>query len=181
MNVMHCKRKLFWLAPRTSTRYTFSLLRPFGLQGDVRRPDVGTHSVGFPPGTDGYEVVATVRCPFRRMLSAWKWLSVIRDNIPDDFKEFVHATELWQKTLSPLTVHYDVSKVSRVVRLEHYEHDIRKLQILPDGFELPRNTFDSGLGVCPLADFYGTEELAVVESEYKNDIEWSSKWESLTH
>ncbi len=81
--------KLVWFAPvRTATRATGDVMRQLGfVNGVTGKPftEAGhTHELRVPPGKADYTVLVSVRNPYARMASVYRWLEVIggRPDIP---------------------------------------------------------------------------------------------------
>jgi len=121
----------------------------------------------------GYRVVCTIRNPYTRMLSAWKWMNTIKKNqcSPDSFTEFVKRhTPLWG--LDPISkdLGHMLKMVKYFVRTESIEEDLRALPWVPDTYSAPKNTYRSNYkGFAPYA-LYDEEAQEKVRRLYCGDF-----------
>lgn len=70
--------------PRQGTRTLHSIFKPLGFSNDYQENGAFTHRLGVPEGKEGYKIISTIRNPYKRYLSVYKWQSKFEsDNLHD--------------------------------------------------------------------------------------------------
>ena len=132
-----------------------------------------THRTGVPIDGAGYSVVCTVRNPYTRMLSAWKWTNAVGKQrySPESFTEFVRKhTPLWGLPPISKDLGHKLKMVKYFVRTESIEKDLRALPWVPDTHSFPKNTYCSNYkGYTPTA-LYDEEAQEKVRRLYCGDF-----------
>lgn len=147
MNISHRHRFVYLAPPRTASRYVFSVLKEAfpDLQGDPLRPEVLTHRLEVPAECHSHFVFATVRCPYSRWVSAWRWFKQIADapgacdvakwaaEHPDDFDGFTERAHAVGGPLCSLTQGLAwVDRIDGLVRLDTLEEDLLALPFVTE-------------------------------------------------
>ena len=126
-----------------------------------------------PVAARGYHVVCTVRNPYTRVLSAWKWLNAIHKNrySPDSFTEFVRKhTPIWGLQPVSRDLGHMLKMVKFFVSTESVEDDLRALPWVPDTHSFPKNRFRSDYcGYAPPA-LYDEESQEKIRRQYCGDF-----------
>ena len=151
MNHFHEAKLVYWGLPRTGSRYVFGRLKE-AYSTDYEVPN---HRVGVHPDCEHYEVICSIRNPYRRALSTWKWMNLVGDDkfFPNSFPDFVHSVAPgWA---SPITTVLGslVDRVDHFVRLEHCEMDLKKISSFPKDLSFPGNSFQSSY-CSPPKEYY---------------------------
>lgn len=167
MNICHDHKFILWAPPRTAARFVHTALRGLGDMPPL------THRIGVPIDGAGYAAVCTVRNPYTRVLSAWKWLNTIREGhyAPTDFKEFVRKhTPIWGLPPISRELGHMLKRVKYLIRTESVEDDLRALPWVPDTYSFPKNKYRSDYcGYAPHA-LYDEESQERVRRQYCGDF-----------
>ena len=140
-NYIHSEKLILWLPMRTGARYTHGAFCQAGFDLSTGVP---THQVGCDGTHKDYDVVLTVRNPYRRVLSMWAWQNIINkeklewDEWMDkrfhpNFSRFVISKELGR----------DLERVTHLVKLESIYKDIQAIPCFPENFDWAPNYFKS--------------------------------------
>lgn len=171
MNYIHSQKLIYWGLPRTGSRYVFGCL---GTAYDLKPHTSHTHKTCLDPEYSDYSIVCSVRNPYSRVLSAWKWLTEL-DHLPDScaasFPDFVRR--FVPNVVLPLTLELEdrMDKVNYVVRIEDCEVDLKKLPNFPQDFDFPPNRFKSTYRLSPKEYYADPATVARIWDTYREDFE----------
>ncbi len=173
LNVCHAHRFVLWALPRTAARYVWSALSQYGSMAGL------THAVGVPHGCEDYDIICTVRNPYTRLLSGWKWMNQIHGGAhhPGDFPRFVRETA--PGYVRPITeiLGTKVGKITHLLHVENLHADLRALPCIPESATLPPNVFQSEYD-RPWQEYYTTDALKRTRIIYEADFR---EFEYTTH
>ena len=167
MNICHKHKFILWAPPRTAARFVHSALNGIGGLSQL------THRIGVPLDGAGYSIVCTVRNPYTRALSAWKWLNQIHKNeySPHDFKEFVRKrTPIAGVRPVSQELGHMLEMVKYLVRVESVEADLRALPWVPSTQVFPPNAYRSNYHARVPSDLYDEETRKRVHQLYHEDF-----------
>lgn len=175
MNLLHPAKLIYWGPTRTGSRYVFRLLKETYDAGDPEFHCSHTHNIRWDPEFADYKVVCTVRNPYHRVLSAWKWLNEVgrggESFYADSFADFVRR--IMPHGILPITSELGrlVEKVDYVIHLESCERDLKKIPYFPANLEFPDNTYRSEYRLTP-GEYYADPCLVdAVWKTYREDFE----------
>jgi hypothetical protein len=140
-----------------------------------------THDIGCDPKYAEYEVVCSVRNPYLRALSVWKWMNLISESAyhPDSFPDFVHHPfPVTRKNgvpghIFPVTFVLGprIEDVDYFIHLECLEKDLKKIPSFPKDFKFRENTFQSSYHLSP-KEYYADQSVADrIWDIYREDFE----------
>jgi hypothetical protein len=139
MNYFHEQKLKYCGMTRTGSRYVHTRLQDaFGGHGPV------DHSSYIDPEYSDYTFVCSVRNPYARVLSGWKWLNMVNENkfLPDSFPDYVRCVVPSFMLSVCTTLSHHIEDVDHFIRIENVKNDLEKITIFPkDLNEFPANTF----------------------------------------
>jgi len=168
VNYIHNEKLVYWGLPRTGSRYVFGCLKQ-AYSFDFRM----THKVGCDPEYAEYEVVCSVRNPYLRALSAWKWMNLVGESAycSDSFPDFVRRVIPGHIFSIVLVLGSLIEDVDYFIRLECLEKDLKKIPSFPEHFEFPDNTYQSSYRLSP-KEYYADQSVADrIWDTYREDFE----------
>ena len=168
MNYIHSEKLVYWGLPRTGSRYVFGCLKD-AYSFDYRH----THDVGCDPEYDDYSVVCSIRNPYFRALSVWKWVNMVGEDkfYPHSFPDFVRRVVPGHA--GPITDELGslIERVDYFIRIEHCEKDLKKIPSFPEHFVFPSNTYQSSYSLSP-KEYYADRRVADrIWDIYRKDFE----------
>tara|TARA_B100000809_G_C14932959_1_gene457558 strand:- start:181 stop:726 length:546 start_codon:yes stop_codon:yes gene_type:complete len=167
MNICHTHKFILWALPRTAARYTHTVLRTLGSMPPL------THRIGIPAGGEDYDIICTVRNPYIRALSVWKWQNAIKKNrcCHDNFPEFMRqhhdagGINPISKDLGSLR-----KTVKYLIHVESIEEDLRSLPYISKDYVFPKNNFRSNYHGHNPQTLYDEESQEHVRRLYAGDF-----------
>ena len=140
-NYFHDQRLLYWGLPRTGSRYVFNTLKAH-FKCDLL---VHTHNIGIDEEFSDYRVICSVRNPYRRALSCWKWMNLVNDDRfhPQDFDKYVQHVFPRQCLAISAALGEDIRRIDYVVRLENLAEDLAAIPEFPEDHVWKENGFAS--------------------------------------
>ena len=154
-NYFHDQRLLYWGLPRTGSRFVFSALKAH-FKCDLPVP---SHDVGIDEEFSDYRVICSVRNPYRRVLSCWKWMNLIGDDrfFPQDFDKFVRYVVPGECLPVFVMLGEHVHRIDHLVRLENVAEDLSVIPEFPVDYVLPENGFASDYDK-PFEEYFSSPE-----------------------
>lgn len=169
MNVSHRRRFVYLAPPRTASRYIATLLRPLGLVEPL------THcAAGIPPR--GYFVFASVRNPYARWASCWRWVGEIASapgagdlshyvtENPTDFVGWTNLAAGRGGPVSSIVGSLNSAVLDATVRQEHLAQDLRALPFAPRDWQVQQQPGG------PWREFYDAETAQCVLQCWEDDF-----------
>jgi hypothetical protein len=159
MNYFHEQRLRYLGLPRTGSRYVHARLQDaFGGDGPV------DHSSYVDSEYSDYTFVCSVRNPYKRVLSGWKWLNKLNEGqfFPNSFSDYVRCVVPSLLLSVCNTLRHHIEDVDHFVRIENVKNDLEKIAVFPLDLDFPENMFYT-------AYRYSTEEY-YVESSVRDRI-----------
>jgi|TARA_R110000824_G_scaffold82768_10_gene207482 hypothetical protein len=181
MNIIRGAKIIYWGVPRTGSRYVFQrLLEAYesdaaGVDSEHQYRRTHVHAIDWDPEFADYGVVCSVRNPYWRALSGWKWLNGARSSLGksgcNSFDDYVRR--VMPHAILPVTVELGqlIEKVDYVIHLEDCERDLKKIPYFPADLEFPPNTYASSYRLTP-KEYYADKKIAGRVWEcYREDFE----------
>lgn len=171
LNVSHEHRCVYLAPPRTGTRCAFAALRRFGFEGDRRRRDgVHSHVIAVPPECVGYAVIMTVRNPYTRAVSCWRWVrathgwpTVVASSANRGFCQFVERV-ICTGYFPSLSAQLGSLEPDTFLRFESLQEDINTLPFVLGHVDVSFITPE------PCAQYYGDDEVELVRCAWREDF-----------
>ena len=138
MNYFHEQKIKYCGMTRTGSRYVYGRLEAaFGANAPLE------HSSYVDPEYSDYTFVCSVRNPYARVLSGWKWLNMVNGNkfFPDSFPDYVRCVVPSFMLSVCTTLRHHIEDVDHFIRIENVKNDLEKIVVFPKNLEFPNNGF----------------------------------------
>jgi hypothetical protein len=168
MNYIHDEKLVFWGLQRTGSRYIYECLK------DAYSFDACLiHGARIDLEYADYDILCSVRNPYFRALSVWKWMNHVGGDrfCPRSFPDFVRR--VFPGYAFPITIELgsSIDRVDHFIRIEYCEKDLKKIPSFPGDFEFPENTYRSSYRLSP-KEYYADRRLADrIWDTYREDFE----------
>lgn len=138
MNYFHEQKIAYLGLPRTGSRYVFSCLAEA-----FNDDSMLVHTPTFDPEFKDYTFVCSVRNPYTRVLSSWKWLNMVNQNkyYPESFADYVRCVVPSFMLSVCTTLGPHIEDIDHAVRIEFVEKDLTNIEAFPKDFKFPENGY----------------------------------------
>lgn len=142
MNYSDKYKYIILTPPRMGTR---ALSHPFGKIGftnDIENSSAFTHRLEIPEGKEDYKIISTIRNPYKRYLSVYRWQSIFE---PDN----LHET-----SVAHMDDYFQLLKIDELFGIDYW---------------VDTDNMKSDLENIPVIGELVSNDESVIESRYKNE------------
>ena len=132
MNVSYTHKAILWLPQRTASRTIAGMFLGYDfINTEHNTPLEGenfyTHDLGFPPNTENFDLICTVRNPYSWLLSVWHWDNFYPGVAEKDRISFAEYVKRQQWELIGFSNHIVNANIKYLIRYESIKQDLAKI------------------------------------------------------